>query len=48
MELVNQCKENEITVAVRLCGVLLFSFCEDLGNVMLGMLIISEQRFRLE
>lgn len=40
MELVKQGKGNEIIVEVILCGVSLFSFCEDLGNVMLGMLII--------
>lgn len=40
MELVKQGKENEIIVKVILCGVLLLSFLEDLGNVMLEMLII--------
>lgn len=40
MELVKQGKENEVFVKVILCGGLLFDFCEDLGNVMLEMLII--------
>lgn len=40
MELVEEGKENEMTVKVILCAVLLFSFCKDVGSVMLGKLII--------
>lgn len=47
MGLIKYGKENEIIVEVILCGALLSRFCEDLGNVVLGMLVISEESLGL-